>query len=159
MKTKEEIQELFNLAEKQHYVKSGSFIYRMAIPGEAIFTIVNGKLETIKIGEPTNFVLRNIEIGSSAETYIIDEKNFWKRYEIVSGVELIIDGTKWLGVKAKGEIMAFEYRGPNITFMAPWDAEMLCEEGDYIAWPIGSTKDDIYRIEKDTFKQTYKLKQ
>jgi hypothetical protein len=32
---------------------------------------------------------------------------------------------------------------------------MLCEEGDFIAQPVGGSPDDVYRIEKETFKQTY----
>jgi len=31
----------------------------------------------------------------------------------------------------------------------------LCEDGDYIAQPVGGSPDDIYRIEKQTFIQTY----
>lgn len=159
MKTKEEIIELFNSKEKKHYIKSGKFLVRRAIPGETILTIVSGKLETIKTAKPTDFILRNIEIGSSAETYSIDESSFWKRYETpIEELPLTIDGVKWGTANAKGEIMAFEYSGPTIKFMAPWNEEMLCEEGDFIANPIGGEPSDIYRIEKDTFKKTYKLK-
>ena len=159
MKTKEEIIKLFNFQEKKHYAKSGTFLFRKAIEGETILTIVSGKLETIKTVKSTDFILRNIEVGSSAETYSIDELSFWKRYDISSIQVIKIDGIEWGTARAKGEIMAFEYSGPPIKFMAPWNEEMLCEEGDFLANPIGGDPSDIYRIEKDTFKKTYKLKQ
>ena len=51
--------------------------------------------------------------------------------------------------------MAFCYHGETIEFVAPWGEKMLCEDGDYIASPPNGSPDDIYRIEKETFAQTY----
>jgi hypothetical protein len=40
--------------------------------------------------------------------------------------------------------------------MAPWNEQMMCVEGDFIARPVPGDESDIYRIEKDTFFMTYK---
>lgn len=159
--SKIEIQELFETHQTKgnvfHYKKSGDFIWRHGIHGETVLTIIAGKLETIKTVEVDSIVLRNIEIGCTAETYIVNAEKFNKRYDL-NGKTYKIDGILWIGATAKGEINAFEYFGETIKFTAPWGEEMLCEEGDYIANPIGGPVDDIYRIEKETFYKTYKRK-
>ena len=102
-------------------------------------------------------ILRNIEVGSSAEVYIVSEDKFVKRYIAAYSKSYTIDKQTWFEAYARGQVDAFCYEGGTIQFMAPWNELMLCEKGDYIARPIGGEKNDIYRIEKDTFKQTYTL--
>ena len=138
-------------------------MYRTAIPHETILTIVSGKLETIKTADESDIVLRNIELGSSAETYIISWKKFTERYDAeIVFLPYIIDGQEWTVVTAKGIVEAFEYKiGPGvipatISFVAPWNEEMICNDGDFLARPQNGDKNDIYRIEKETFKQTYR---
>lgn len=156
--SKEEILNLFLSKETAQYKKRGRFLAREAVIGESVLTIVAGKLETIKrVEDLGSYVLRNIEIGSSAEMYIVAKDTYLKRYDTVNEYHTI-DKYSWQVVVAKGEIDAFEYHGETIKFIAPWNEEMLCEEGDYIARPVGGKADDIYRIEKDTFSQTYSLK-
>lgn len=58
--------------------------------------------------------------------------------------------------KAIGKVEAYQYLSEEIQFQAPWDEMMICETGDFIARPIPEDKNDIYRIEKETFFQTYK---
>jgi len=53
------------------------------------------------------------------------------------------------------KVEAFCYHGKTIEFVAPWGEKMLCEDGDYIARPLGGSPEDIYRIEKQIFNQTY----
>lgn len=154
--SKEEVFGLFESRIKKDYKKSGSFLWRKPQYEETVLTIVAGKLETIKTANAgQDIILRNISIGSSAETYIIDKEKFQKRYDVVEGV-LCIEGTMWEYCEAKGMVDAFCYHGETIKFVAPWNEEMLCEDGDYIARPVGGKPDDIYRIEKETFHQTYK---
>lgn len=156
--TKEELLTLWeeNTDKIQHYKKFGQFLYRSAIEGEAILTIVSGKLETIKVAGVQEVVLRNITINSSAETYVIAEKMFFQRYTPISK-QYKIEGTIWYVAEAKGEAYAFLYSGETITFEAPWGEPMVCEKGDYIASPVAGKSSDIYRIEKQTFKDTYRL--
>lgn len=152
--TAEQLAELFNGQQKTAYKKKGKFIFREAVAGETVLTIVSGKLETIKTAGAGECVMRNIMIGSSAETYIIPRETFIKRYKIDSD-RYLIDGLEWTGCSAEGRVNAFEYKGETISFKAPWGEDMLCEEGDYIANPIGGAQSDIYRIERQTFLDTY----
>jgi len=149
--------EMFNAAVTQHFKKRGKFLYRTAIENETVLTIVAGKLETMKTVTTDSIVLRNIEIGSSAEMYIIDREKFVKRYDALDE-DYKIDNVIWRIAFAKGEIDAFQYEGDeSFTLVAIWNEPMLVEKGDWIARPKGGVEEDIYRIEKDTFKQTYSL--
>lgn len=155
--SQEELQGLYTGAIKKQYQKSGRFLHRPAKVGETVLTIVSGKLETLKVAGPDEIVVRNISIGSSAEMYIMDYKTFTKRYVEENTILYVIDGVTWWGCIAKGQVDAFEYSGETITITAPWGEDMLCNPGDFIAHPIGGKEDDIYRIEKETFNQTYSL--
>jgi len=165
--SKQQIFDFFEAMQKSQYVKKGRFLYRPAKWGETVLTVVSGKLETIRQAETNDIVLRNIELGSSAETYIVPFEKFKKRYIFPipcfgSGVpnqeEHKIDGISWRIAIAKGEIEACRYKGETFQFESPWKEFMICCDGDYIARPIGGEKNDIYRIEKETFKATYSEK-
>lgn len=163
MLSKEEISQIFNERPRKLYRKKGKYLFRPAREGETILTIVSGRLETFIKATKNDVIMRNIEIGSSAETYIISESMFNSRYEVVQEyteknvmpVRHYIDQQEWVEVVAKGRCEALEYRGDRITFMAPWNVEMECFEGDYLARPVPGAVDDIYRIERDTFFLTY----
>jgi hypothetical protein len=148
---------LFNAHITGHYKKRGKFISRIGIIGETILTIVAGKLETMKTVTEPSIVLRNIEVGSSAETYIVPLESYNKRYYEDAGNSYLIDGHNWQVAFAKGEVHAFQYYGKSIIISAIWGEDMIVENGDYIARPVDGDQFDIYRIEKDTFKQTYQL--
>lgn len=154
MVQKNEIVCLFEGTEKKLYKKKGEFLFRPSVPGETILTIVSGKLETLKTAAEKDIIIRNIEIGSSAETYIIKEEIFKNRYEITQ-ISYLIDNQTWLKCFAKGWVEAFCYSGETIEFMAPWGEKMMCESGDFIARPVPGEPQDIYRIERNTFLQTY----
>jgi hypothetical protein len=78
MLTKEEVAQIFNERPRKFFKKKGQFLFRPAIPGETIMTIVAGRLETFKKASEKDIVIRNIEIGSSAEVYIISGEKFEK---------------------------------------------------------------------------------
>jgi hypothetical protein len=152
---KDEVKSLFERHTKKNYKKSGTFLYRFPSENETVLTIVAGKLEALKtavFGE--SVVLRNISLGSSAETYIIDLVVFAKRYDLIEK-SVTVDKVLWKYCEAIGKVEAFCYHGKTIEFVAPWGEKMLCEDGDYIARPLGGSPEDIYRIEKQTFNQTY----
>ncbi len=136
------------------YQKRGTFLFRKAIPNETILTIVSGKLETMKAVAKDDVIMMNIEIGSSAEQYPITNESFAKRY-IVTEKKHIINGIEWKSCQAIGQVHAFCYVGESITFQAPWDEQMILESGDWLASPVNGAVGDVYRIEKDTFSQTY----
>jgi hypothetical protein len=51
--------------------------------------------------------------------------------------------------------MAIQYAGETISFKAPWGEEMMCQNGEFIANPIGGAETDIYGIAEVEFRQTY----
>jgi hypothetical protein len=156
MKTlnREEIIELFKTLRPAHFKKRGRFLYRKAIPGETVLTIVSGKLETMKTAGDNEVVIRNIELNSSAESYVIQADKFADRYS--PGARLhAIDGLVWSECSAKGEVIAAQYEGETLTFTSPWNETMVMSSGDWIARPVGGEETDVYRIERDTFDQTY----
>ena len=154
-KSKEEILSFFESQPREWFKKRGMVLFRQATPKETILTIVVGKLEAIKTAGENEIIVRNIEIGSSAETYIIEKPIFDKRYE-VQIKQYNLDGKSWTEAIAKGIIEAFCFHGETFEFIAPWNELMLCEEGDYMARPEGPNRNDIYRIEKKTFSLTYR---
>jgi hypothetical protein len=183
--TKEALQVIFEGCPRKLYKKRGHYLFRPAIGGETVLTVVAGKLETFKRSNPGDIVLRNIEIGSSAETYMVPDTTFYKRYNLLSskgrvsweelkkksdsagcdhmmawvdmaGLSHWVDGQKWYEAEAVGQVEAFPYVGEPIQFQAPWSELMMCVEGDFIARPVPGDVGDIYRIEKDTFYLTYK---
>jgi len=123
--SKNELKTLFESRDKTLYTKSGAFIFRKAIDGETILTIVSGRLETIKTAGRDERVVRNLMLGGSAETYIIPSDTFNKRYEI-TGTTYNIDGQVWTSCVPHGKVHAFEYTGEPIKFTAPWNEEMMC---------------------------------
>lgn len=135
--------------------KSGVFLFRPAEDGEAILTIVAGKLETLSKANGESVILINLTIGGSAERYIVNRDKFNSRYD-VQDETIRMDGNTWQYATAKGEVNGFYYNGDKpFHFDAPWGEEMLVEKGDFIARPVGGGTADIYRIEKDTFADTY----
>lgn len=143
---------------KKRYKKKGRFIYRAAIENETILTMVSGELETIATAGKDDIIIKNIELGSSAETYILTKANFIARYDITEKT-YFIDNSIWTETFAKGECIAFEYKPQNpehsLEFKAPWGEMMLCKNGDFLAQPVPGKYTDIYRIERKTFLQTY----
>ncbi|MCK9429036.1 MAG: hypothetical protein M0R17_03370 [Candidatus Omnitrophica bacterium] len=158
MLSKTELINLFNSNQTKRYAKSGKFIYRKALPNELIVSVLDNKIETTNISNNEfNCVIQNITVNGKNETYLITEKVFNNRY-INTKAQITYNNNIWLIVIPKGETDAFEYIGESITFLAPWNEEMICNFGDYIC-KVPDTVDDIYRIEKDTFNLTYKLKE
>ncbi|MEM4260494.1 MAG: hypothetical protein QXG00_04615 [Candidatus Woesearchaeota archaeon] len=139
-----DLEEMF-LKEKEnnnvgHYKKFGVFKYRKAKIGEKIDTIIHGKKETQNVSKENSWILT----GSEGEDYIIDDKTFKKRYEIID------DKT----AKSIGECWAFKNK-ENLKFIASWGEEMIANPGDMIA-STDKNGSKPYRIEKNVFKRTYK---
>lgn len=132
----------------RRYVKYGVVKARPAIEDEIVITIVKGKEETRNKAKKDDMVVMN----PSNEQYIIDAKKFAARYT----KDDKLDKT-WTLYEAKGECFGFRYKGPSFKFTAPWGELMLVENGDMIVSTSPEGGNDIYRIEKDAFKSTYKL--
>lgn len=134
------------------YKKSGTFDARKAKVGEHIVTTIDGEDETKKTAKADEVVVK----GPKGELYVVSTKKFNERYEVTKPLT-----DKFQKYKAKGLIRAYEYKGPTFKFMASWDEEMLCKEGDYLACPVldadESKAKEVYRIEKSVFAETYTL--
>ncbi len=145
-----QIEELFkNAPNKKTYKKKGVVLMRPAVEGEVIVTELNGAKETEKTLGKDDVVLKNLD--SHGEEYSPGKEHFEKNYEVTGEKQ-----GKWMKAKAKGKVTGFEYKGEPITFTAPWNEEMVCNEGDFLVSPVGGKHTDIYRIEKDAFGKTYK---
>lgn len=134
------------------YKKSGTFDARKGKTGEHIVTTIDGEDETQKTVKDGEVVIK----GPKGEFYVVSEKKFKERYEVDKDLS-----DSFQKYKAKGLIRAYEYTGPTVKFIASWDEEMLCKEGDFLACPVADKDEDsakeVYRIERSVFDETYKL--
>ena len=155
---KETLKQFFAEAEADGrlsvYKKTTKVLYRRPAPGETVITTCGGKIETIRTCDGSEVVIQNIEVGSSAETYVVGEKKFLERYDNLKSPHNI-GGIRWDMAQAKGTIEAFEWRGHTIKFKASWGEDMLCTKGDMMG-RLPSDHDDIYRLEREAFDLTYK---
>lgn len=135
------------------FQKSGTFQARKGVIGEKITTVIDGEEETKKTVKSSEVVVK----GPKGELYVISDKKFKDRYEVDK--ELKDDFQNY---KALGLIRAYEYKGEPFKFIASWDEEMLCKDGDFLASPVSGEADkdvtEVYRIERSIFDQTYKEK-
>ncbi len=121
---------------------------RQGIPGEEVVTKMANGLEetknTVKLDEKTGnpgWVVTNPD----GEEYIIEDSTFQKKYEI--------DPENPEQYKPKGGPVLSTRINEHIEFQAPWGETMKIEAGGSL---IISGPSDIYGIQKDEFKNTYK---
>ena len=169
---RQKFDDLKSRGELSVHMKSGRFLSRWTIKGELVLTVVAGKLETIHVAKMNDVILQNIMIGSSAERYVIDFEVFDKRYER-TGKTFDLEGKEWEEVEAAGiaegvEVSSIYFWTESMksdmlfTIPAPWAGgeDMLVTHGDWILRPVLAdlsvpNPNDIYRVDRKTFKQTY----
>jgi hypothetical protein len=130
----------------KQFNKFGEFVVTKAVAGQKIDTVINGVTETTNTAKDGD----NIVTGISGETYLIDDKKLQSRYAFVAKTA---EGDLY---RATGHCFAVEYQGTSFTFTAPWGEDMICDPGDFIASTSKEGLDDVYRIEKGAFANTYK---
>jgi hypothetical protein len=129
------------------YRKKTTAVIRPAVPGEVVETWLNGQRETVNTAKSGDHVVR----GVKGEQYLITSAILADRYGTPAGAS---DRQGFRQYEAKGNCYAFRYDGEPFKFVAPWGEDMIVNPGDYIgATEIGS--DQIYRIEKAAFAETY----
>lgn len=142
--TQQEMKEVYNKVdneEKKYQKKILFFDYRIALQREEIITEINGKIETKSSANPGDFILT----GSMNEKYVLPAAKFSSRYEVVEH-----------RAKTKPvETLAKIYKGEPIRFIASWGEEMIIEPEDALI----NNNNEFYRIEKNAFNNTYKLKE
>lgn len=131
---------------------------RPAREGEEIHTITADGNETINKASSDDFIVKNMT--SAGEQYIIKGTTLHQKYK-ATGVN---DGD-WKIYQPSGKIIAvsiseevlkqFEWESP-FYFEAPWGEKMIVKMGDYLVSPLPD-KNEIYRIARKEFSETYKI--
>ncbi len=125
------------------YQKFGTVTAIKATSKQSVKTVIDGKTETTNVANIGDYIVT----GASGEKYVLTADKFKSRYKKVK------DNI----YEAVGECNAVKYVGKAFKFKAPWGEDMICENGDYIC-STALDGSDVYRIEKEVFKKTYKLK-
>jgi hypothetical protein len=139
-------------AKGADYAKFAKVEARKAVPGEVIVTTTSAGVETQNTAKDGDLVLCNVETNAKEE-YILAEAKVNKRYRLLGA------GSRegWNLYQACGEFRGFVYDGEDTSFVAKWDEEMVLKTGDYIGTPLPE-KDQVYRIGREEFESTYRLK-
>jgi len=128
--------------------KNATVQARKAIEGEEIVTVIDGEEETRNTAKAGDVVVK----GVKEEEYILEGENFSSRYE---GPDLTDEYQE--GFKAVGKVQAYTYPGKPFKFTAAWGESMICNTGDVLCAPYKSdlSIDEVYRIEKEAFGESY----
>ena len=146
-------------AEMQRYEKFQAIHARPAIAGEVIVSVTSdGEEETINRAAAGSFVVRNLT--TAREEYLVAGNKFADRYTYSKDVD-----RTWKEYLPKGEVVAIEITrrltrqlevGEEFSIIAPWGTEQVAREGDMLVSPLPDL-DEIYRIARKEFQQTYRL--
>ena len=149
-KTQEDMKRLFvaNASLHDAYQKQGTAQIRKGKVGETVVTTIDGEDETKKTVKDGDVVVK----GPKNELYVISSEKFKNRYEYTAK-ELTDEFQEYV---ATGKILAYEHTGDQFSFIASWDEEMICKNGDYLASPsLDLPPPEVYRIERSIFDKTY----
>ena len=156
----EKAKQLFYPLIKAHgkiYKKHLKIQAKQADKEKEIITITSDGIETKNVANAGDYIV--INDTTTHERYVIKEEVFEKKYEFLKDAE-----DDWKIYSPKGKIEALEliddyeaiqalpYR---FHIIAAWGRSQYVNKGDFIAKPID--EDEVYRIGKDEFKQSYVL--
>ena len=133
---------------------------RPAIEGEVVVSRTgDGEEETSNTAGADHMVVKNLT--PAQEQYVVSKTEFDKLYKENES----IDDT-WTLYDPQGEVQAIEVSvavmelldvGEEFFIMAPWGSEQFARAGDKLVSPLPKC-DEIYRIAKFEFDETYQLK-
>jgi hypothetical protein len=135
----------FNISKK--YKKFGLVYAKKATLGAQILTVIDNIIETKNIAKENDVLIKGIK----GELYLIDINKFKERYNVTSDIS-----DEFKPFEPFGECFAFEYKGDELYFDAPWGEKMLLSKGDYLVTPNEKIP-EVYRIERSAFNLTYKI--
>lgn len=155
-----------DLGRAKTYHKYRKVYARPAVEGEEIVTrCLDGRKETKNIAEKGAFVVQNQT--SAQEEYILTKKKFKDRHEkLEDQPERCPVGEDYKEYEPIGEVLGIEMTTARMRAMgwhregyfAPdWGGFMICLENDFIVCPT-SGKQEVYRIARTEFFDTYTLK-
>lgn len=143
MYTQEQMLAMFANTPKFYYQKFGEFTYGVAATTQKVVTefATEDKPETINTANPGDVILT----GLAGEKYVLSYQKFTDRYTPISTTK----------AQAKGTILACQYQGEDLVFLAPWKQPMNIVSGDWLAF--NPDQSEVYRIKESEFYKTYKL--
>ncbi len=140
---------LFSSGLTNRYKKFQPVDARQADNGEIIITVIGGEIETTNVAKDNGVILMNMTT-KSREQYILTLDKFKSRYKHTE----TING-EWNRYEPIGEVDCIEWINRSAQFLAPWDELMIINKGDFLC-RVPGTIDDVYRIARDEFFETYK---
>ena len=124
-------------------------------------TILNGKVETTNGYTAGDLIV----LGTEGERFVLSAEKFQERYDVASAqapadAALASQGYKAYTPTGQAWAQQLDERAiaanfPEGKFMAPWGSEIIIEPGDWLA-TTAPLANDIYRIERNAFRNTYK---
>ena len=139
----------------KRYKKKSMVRAKKAAPGLLVVTKTSDGEETKNIAEAGDWLVENQT--STNELYLIKAETFKKKYTLVQALE-----HGWGCYQPKGEILGIMVDEVHLNsfnaskvmeFQAPWRDTMVVKPGDMLVVPLD--KDEIYRIAKKEFGETY----
>lgn len=131
---------------------------RPAVQGEVVTSTTADGEETTNTAEAGDMLVKNLT--EAQELYLVGKAKFLNRYSEVEPVD-----DTWTLYAPEGEVLAIEISreltaqldvGGEFYIMAPWGSEQLAREGDMFVSPLPDL-DEIYRIARKEFGETYRL--
>lgn len=147
--------------------------------GEQIQTFVEGKYETQHVvGDDGSYVVQ----GVAGESYVLTASNFRESYDESSSMSLesispTLHRQGFREFRSKRRVWAHQVTKADIDwihledecgsqhlaselrdvayFVAPWGEAMRVEVGDFLVTQYPAGNDEIYRIERNVFAETY----
>ncbi|MEB2779174.1 hypothetical protein U3A58_02125 [Algoriphagus sp. C2-6-M1] len=139
----------------KRYKKKTMVRAKKAQPGLVVVTKTSDGDETKNTAEPGDWLVENQT--SSSEQYLVKAETFLKKYSLVQSLE-----KGWGCYQPKGETSGLRVNKTHLEalgsteileFQAPWKDTMIVKPGDMLVVP--PEKDEIYRIAKKEFGETY----
>lgn len=139
----------------KRYKKKSMVRAKKALPGLVVVTKTSDGDETKNTAEAGDWLVENQT--STNEVYLVKAETFKKKYSLIQSLE-----QGWGCYQPKGEILGVvvvdthldSFEATNVMeFQAPWKDSMVVKPGDMLVVPLD--KDEIYRIAKKEFGETY----
>ena len=129
--------------------------------GGTLETVVNGKVETTNTYAAGDYIL----LGTEGERFVLGADKFHERYDAANAQApedqaLAQQGYKTYRPTGQAWAQQLDEQGiaanvPAGKFMAPWGSEMIIEPGDWLV-TTAPVANEVYRIEQNAFRSTYK---
>ena len=137
------------------YKKKSLVRAKKAEPGLLVVTKTSDGDETQNTADAGDWLVENQT--STNELYLVKASTFKKKYTLIQSLE-----KGWGSYQPKGEVLGLKVSESQLEalgakkvleFQAPWKATMIVKTGDMLVVP--PEKDEIYRIAKKEFGETY----